>query len=539
MTGVARPLFGRLLKSAPGAFYYLLLLVLIPWIIASRIYNLEAAPPGLFFDESSIGYNAIRIMETGYDEHGKHYPVYFESVGDYKNPVFIYAVAFVFKLLGASEFNLRLTSALFFGFALLFSVLLIRKIFDGNRILTIYALIGFGFTPLFFVLSRVAFEVITQWTLVSAATLTIWAAFHGRNAEKGILFPAIVSGGLLGLSTYSYTTQRLLSSLMLVVLWAVYINRNNFKKLLALSFAYLIALIPFLVFSFNNPGIVAERFLELSYVDDPLPFSEKASIFFGNYGVYWSPDFLIFHGDPNLRHSTGYGGVLFVVTIVLFVLGFLHLLLKKRRERFPVFLLVNLTISPIAAALVTEGAPHALRSMLVVYYILLISCYGLAIVIDSRWHHVLKTALLTCLFLAHTLESARYQRDYFVSYPARSVEDFGSFDLRSAIEFSLEHRPDEISAIGLPPGGYANIQFYSGNVENPAGIPIAVDDFREPKPGLCLIFHRRTDIESKLDAYSLPYDNFSSRKKLSPMEHRFSVEKFNGVIKVRCYEREN
>lgn len=524
------------MRSALKILYYLFLVGLSAWIVSSRIFDLEAAPPGLFFDESSIGYNALSILKTGHDEHGVLFPVYFKSVGDYKNPVYIYAVALVFSLFGASEFTLRFTSVLFFLGALLFSTLLIWRMFRRSALPTIYGAAAFGFTPLFFVLSRISFEVISQLTVVSAAILMIWEAFNRSSDDKKWRLYSFTGGILLGLSTYCYTTQRLLSGLTLFALWAVYFDRKYIKKLLLFSTGFALMMIPLMAFSIASPGSVTERFSELSYIDDPIRFSEKAFIFLQNYGKYWSPEFLILRGDPNLRHSTGYGGVLFVTILALFVLGFPALFAKRNRNRFSSFIAINLVLSPVAAALITEGAPHALRSMLMVYYIIVISCNSLEWLDSSSRKGPLKAAVLSVLLLSLLFETVRYQKDYFSSYPSRSVEAFGSFDFKSALEFSLEQQPNRIAAVGLPPGGYANVLFYSELVDNPGEVPILnSDEFLKPVPGMCILFHRRTDIEGRLEEYSIPYENFSSRKKLSPLEKWLHAEKFGGVIRVRCY----
>ena len=47
--------------------------------------------PGLYVDEASIGYNAWTIAHFGVDEHGIHFPLFFEAFGEYKNPIYVYA----------------------------------------------------------------------------------------------------------------------------------------------------------------------------------------------------------------------------------------------------------------------------------------------------------------------------------------------------------------------------------------------------------------------------------------------------------------
>src|SRR5215210_8856676 len=59
-------------------------------------------PPGFYIDESSVSYNAYTISQTGRDEHGTAWPLFFRAFGDYKNPTYIYLLAGLFKLTGPS-----------------------------------------------------------------------------------------------------------------------------------------------------------------------------------------------------------------------------------------------------------------------------------------------------------------------------------------------------------------------------------------------------------------------------------------------------
>ena len=92
------------------------------WIAVLIVVSIAAAtlcflrittnPPGFYIDESSIAYNAHTIARTGADENGVRWPLYFRAFGDYKNPVYIYVLAALFRLTGPSILVPRLLSAL-------------------------------------------------------------------------------------------------------------------------------------------------------------------------------------------------------------------------------------------------------------------------------------------------------------------------------------------------------------------------------------------------------------------------------------------
>ena len=509
-------------KQNLQSIFILCTIILLTLLVTIHVLKLDKIPAGLFLDESSIGYNAITIMNTGRDEHGVRYPIYFESVGDYKNPIFIYSVAVVFKLFGVSEFTLRFTSVIFYFAALIITIVLVRRMFEQSKAVLTYMLISFGFLPLLFTISRLSFEVITQLTWVAATNLCIWLTFHEADNDRFAFLKSLGCGFVIGTSIYTYSTARLLSFLALFFLWMIYLRRENIKKLTTITSAFLISLIPFFYFTFRQTSDISSRFLELSYMDDPIGVIEKLALFIRNLGIYWSPDFLIFHGDPNLRHSTGHGGIIYVTTLLLFIVGLANIIITKKLNRFNIFLFINLLLSPVAAALTSEGTPHALRSMLMGYYILLFSCFGLESIDKLKGQHTRKFAfafVLVCLLA----ESASYQLDYFLAYPARSVETMGSLDFKTSLETAIAQNPEEIIFVNEPRVTYANLQFYGYLVENPTEIPMICNDTPKPKPGVCILYNRRN--ESLLEQSAYPFIEFKSQQ----------GKALDGVMKVRCY----
>ncbi len=163
--------------------YILFTVILSLAVIAAHTFRLAEVPAGLYMDESSIGLNAALIAQQGVDEYGDRFPTYFKAFGEYKNPTYIYASALLFKLFGISVFNLRLTSCLFFLTGLFFTLLLTSKLFSKNRIIQLYTLLSLGFLPVFFVLSRVSFEAISQLTWVAAINLSVWLTFYEKGKE--------------------------------------------------------------------------------------------------------------------------------------------------------------------------------------------------------------------------------------------------------------------------------------------------------------------------------------------------------------------
>src|SRR4029077_6492825 len=141
-----------------GKFSLLLLLLPASLVVLAYFYEVPKNPVGFFVDEASIAYNAHTIAQTGRDEHGHRFPLYFRAFGEYKSPVYIYILAAVFRLTGPSILVARLLSATA-GLlaAVLFGILafqLTRRRAVGLMVFLIAAL-----TPWIFEVSRLVFEV--------------------------------------------------------------------------------------------------------------------------------------------------------------------------------------------------------------------------------------------------------------------------------------------------------------------------------------------------------------------------------------------
>ncbi len=534
-------------KSWPKSWqpaYNVMVAMLLIAVIVARLLQLTDIPAGLYSDETSIGYNAALIAETGLDEHGTPFPTYFRAFGEYKNPIYMYATALIFKLFGISAFNLRATSVLFYLLALMLTIVLITKVFNHNKAVELYALAGFGFLPVFFMLSRISFEAISQLTWVAAANLCIWTLFNRPNpqptpgtSQRTDWLQAAICGLILGTSIYTYSTARLLSLLMLVSLWVIYFKREYIQKLLILTGTFALSLVPYIIFTLTHPGATTERFLSISYIDDPIPLIEKIQIFIRALFKYWSPKFLVVSGDANLRHATGHGGIVFYVTLGLFLIGVASLIWRRQMTRFHLFLLANLLLSPLAAVITSAGAPHALRSLLMGYYLWLLSCYGVAFLVqinDLRWSKWLMVGAALLLMV----EIVSYQVDYFIFYPPKSVEAMESFDVQSSLQAAIDQNPQKIVFVNQPRTSYANLAFYAYLVNNPQAIPMTTDADPAPAANSCLVYHQGN--QAALDAIDVPPNwTVTAHESIwqpSRAAALLGVKPVEGIMKVKCYK---
>jgi hypothetical protein len=124
-----------------------------------------------------------------------------------------------------------------------------------------------------------------------------------------------------------------------------------------------------------HAGALTARFDVVGILSDHPSALTVVRRFAGNYIQYWSPSFLATHGDSNLRHNTGFGGELLLVTLPAVLLG-IAVCVRRWREPLPRFTLLGLLLAPVPAALTMDGTPHSLRAAVMLPFLLLASVYG-------------------------------------------------------------------------------------------------------------------------------------------------------------------
>ena len=487
-----------------------ILLGLIAW---SHLVRLDDVPRGLCDDECSIGSNAAAIAESGRDEHGVRFPVYFRAFGEYKNPVHVYAAALVFKLAGISAYSLRLTSVLFFLVLLGGIICLARKLFPESPAVALWAVAAAGFLPWFFTMSRVAFEAISQPAMMAWVLCLVWTVYESDRPRPAL---ALLLGIAAGFSLYTYSTARLLTPLFLLTILAVYAPRRYWRRHLLMLAGAAVAAIPYAVFTFQNPGALVNRFRLISFLfRDELSVSEKIGTFSDHYMLFWSPRFLLLEGDPIRRYSTGAAGEVYFVVFALAVAGLVWAARHgtEGKWRFLWLLALGLFTAPVAASL-TSGR-SALRSNLMGLFLLVFSCYGFALLLRIRDSGKRRAALAAVAF-ALALEAGIYLRHYFGAYIPVSVRAFGSYDLEGALKMAIQQKPSRIIVSRRGNHLPVHFQFYKLLLP-PHDIPMEVS-FPRAGPGVCII-------TSKRNAFII-----------NPERYRSRVWGIGNPMVLRCFE---
>jgi hypothetical protein len=456
------------MRTRPSRTFWYTLLFGVMLIGAGflHLWKLAELPRGIYVDEASIGINAAAIAQHGKDEHGFFLPIYFQAFGEYKNPLYIYLTALLFKVGGVSVFLLRLggvISAAVFALGVFF---LTRRRYPHSREVWLYAVTIALTLPWFFSLSRIAFEVITQLAIMIWVLWGVQKVYESPQKKQPLVWGGFVRV-LAGLSVYAYSTGRVLSILFLFSLFWVYRSRVFWQRNLATLTGFALSVIPYALYSMHHAGALTERFKLLSYIYNPnFSLLHKAGLFVLDYLSYFSPAFLFSHGDLNPRHHIGVGGEMYPAVILCVVFG-LYVIVrdikKQPPDRFTQLLLWGLLFAPVAAAL-TEPY-HSLRSVLVGLYLFLLSINGFS----QLWKgaYIGQLALRVLLIMSLIWSMFGYFLSYFITYPAVSAWAFESYDFQGALQQGVAQHPDAIIISMYANQPYAHLQFY----EEALGIP--------------------------------------------------------------------
>ncbi|MBP8591494.1 glycosyltransferase family 39 protein [Candidatus Shapirobacteria bacterium] len=443
------------------AFWLGLILILAAFL---RFYKIGQVPPSLNWDEVAIGYNAYSILETGKDEWGVPFPLLgFESFGEYKLPLFIYATIPVVAIFGLNEVGVRFAPALFGVVGVWAAYLLAKEIFKKEKIALLTAFI-LAVDIWHLQITRVAFEAGLAQLLICFSIL-----FLLKSEKKWFFLP--LSFLMACLSVYTYNSSR--TFIPLFFAFAFLLNRRLFlknKKGLFLGALIILLFAVPLLLNYHQP-VVQGRYQLISIQDDPgfvLTINQKrgellergwpqsfarlahnkATHYVWNFGKYYfshfTPSFLFISGAEHTQQSVpGLGQFLWFWAP--FLLWGVIITLKKaiREKNFPSqLLLLQISISPVGTAMTINANPHALRTFcgLPAWQIMIALGATEAITLIKKIKKPLLQYIIlagmTILFLANFVF---YLHQYYLVYPKEYAHDW-QYGYKEAVSYVWENR---------------------------------------------------------------------------------------------------
>jgi 4-amino-4-deoxy-L-arabinose transferase-like glycosyltransferase len=219
--------------------FKLIAIVIFLIAIATRLTALGQIPGSLYWDEAAMLVDAKAVSQTGHDMHGRPwFQILYPSYGDFKLPVYIWLASASVKLLGITEFALRLPSAIS-GIAMVgvAGLLAYRLLIVGNTSSSTQSTAHRSFASLV-ALAIMAILTLSPWSLMFSRT-----AFEGHVGQFLLTLSlllltyqptskwfGVLSGLVGGLATYSYFSVRFVWPITFALVW-LYIYRFELQEI--------------------------------------------------------------------------------------------------------------------------------------------------------------------------------------------------------------------------------------------------------------------------------------------------------------------
>ncbi|MBP9669868.1 glycosyltransferase family 39 protein [Candidatus Woesebacteria bacterium] len=400
------------------------LVSIIVLAIVLRLVNLSTNPPGLNWDEVSMGYSAYSILETGRDEWGVKFPILFRSYGEWKSPVYIYLIVPFIKIFGLNEWGVRLPAAIFGVFSVYLTYLLGKKLYSNE--VGLWASFLLAVSPWHLMLSRPAFEAGVALTLIMAGIYLL--------LQKKPIIASLV----LGLSLHTYHSAKIVVPFILLYFAYTLFKKIELKKVI-ISFLILgIFVYPiasdlltgrsqkrFAQVGLTTDAELTERFFKyrttfpLGDLGNKLVFNKYTFILskgFSNWTSYLSPHFLLGSESIRAQHSIPFRGVLYLSEFALMCYGVM-VLVKKHRGPALILPLLLIGVGFIPPAL-TKDLYHVLRSILTLPWWQLLAALGLVELKKNKFPYL---KIVNWILI---IEVVIFLMTYFIWYPKAFARDW-------------------------------------------------------------------------------------------------------------------
>ncbi len=445
-------------ESHPPLVRALTLLAVIAFGVILYTFKVGNNPPGFYIDESSIAYNAYLISETGRDEFGTPWPIFFRAFGDYKNPIYIYLLAAIFTVTGPSILVARLLSAILGVLAAIIAGLIAERLSKRREvglIITVMALL----TPWLFELSRVVLEVALYPLAVALFLLVLY-----RAAQKSA-WNALDTSGLaatLALLTYCYSIGRLFAPLLAFGL-LFFVKRARVVSVLRVWTLYALLLMPLIISYWRHPETLINRFKLITYWGPQSTYGEIVWEFIKHYLGNFNPWAMLVRGDPNPDQIASIDGVGLILTgtFVLAAFGIFLVLRHERREGWWRFVLYGFAVSAVPASLTTDYF-HMLRLAAMPVFLWVLCVPALTWLVEPGGRRARRVALVA-IVVATLLQGILFQWQYHrYGHSPRRVHLFDAnyFPKIFSTALGMQQRPVYL-ADAPPIPGYIQALWYA------------------------------------------------------------------------------
>jgi hypothetical protein len=371
-------------------------------------------PPGFFRDEAALAYNAYTIAHEGRDEYGARLPLYFSSFLDYKSPIFVYALAGVFRVTGPDREVARGFAAVaMLAAILLLGLLAFRR--TKSALVAVCTVVLAGCSPLLFELGRVAFEATMEPLFLCLALLAVERA---SRSDRWTPLTALPVSAALGAITYVYAGGRLLAPLLAAALLVV-LSRRRWKWVLTVWLGFAVTQIPLLLYARAHPRALSHRFDATTFITDDMSPTEIVHRGVVNY----LQDLQIWHyvvsGDVKPYAHTPGAGSLLGASLLLSLAGLALVLFRHRSDAFWRYAVAALVVSPIPAA-ITIDRFHAVRLAPFAVMLVVLAIPAVAALREAAQRVAWARAIAVALVVGAAVQFAFFVHDYTTHGPLRT-----------------------------------------------------------------------------------------------------------------------
>lgn len=449
-----------------------------------RFHKLADIPSGLQQDETSIGYNAYSILQTGKDEYGKKLPLYFKAFGEYKLPGYIYASVLPIKYFGMNAFGVRFASALSGSLTILLIFLLTKELFTNHKSRDSIALLSsflLTLNPWHIHFSRGAFEVTLALFFITLGLYAFLLALKRKTFP-----PLVISCASFAASLYTYNISRLFIPLFGLTLLFLY--RNQIHSLPRKFIYAIIALTALLLFPFarsvggkggvsattgtlifTSKAVQAPLIESRGMVNVSSPFLAKSVLnlpfmttwqYVNNIASYLSVEYLFLTGSTHGNHGIATDGQFYLFQLPLVIIG-IALLFKKPKST--TYVLVAWIVEIVLIASLTREAPQATRSFNLIIPLTILSSVG-GVWLYERIQKLPKLRRNISLIVALIIigySVAHYLTSYFYRFPLAYAQQWNQAD-KGLVDYVRAHK-DEYNHVVFDkrmPFPYTSLLFY-------------------------------------------------------------------------------
>jgi 4-amino-4-deoxy-L-arabinose transferase-like glycosyltransferase len=507
-------------------------LVVLPVIIlAAALYFARVVhnPPGYYIDESSISYNAYTISQTGRDELGIPWPLYFHAFSEYKNPVYIYLLAAIYRLRGPSILAARLLSATLGVLAALALGLLGWRMTEKRVVALLVTLLAL-LTPWLFEMSRVVLEV-----ALFPLTIAIFLLSAHRASTRVSWSASDIAclATTLALVTYTYSSGRLLGPLLAAGL-IFFLTRARRPGLILTWALYLVTLVPLLLFNHWHPGALSGRFHVITYIKPNSSYPEIAGKFVGHFFGNFNPWRLFVSGDPNPEQIAHIYGtpLLLAASGILIVMGLWLVIRHCRREAWWRFIIYCLTVSVVPASL-TKEYMHMLRLAPLMVFLIVLTIPALEWLTTEGQKARSRRLALASIVVLMMLQSAFFQWQFHQSAHTQTrlrQFDNGYPEKIFARAVSMPNRPIYLAdALAIP--GYIQAYWNATLRRVPLSNFVRLPAEEPPPEGALVISTEENCLRCEVLATSEFYSLYLA-KSPAPKREPLSEDGFRATIRV-------